>query len=137
MLALVPTLTVVGSEIDAVEGCNRIVSDGSVLTMGETTIKCILTPGHTMGHVSFYATSGDEKVLFSGDTLFVGGCGRFFEGSPENMYGGMVQGLGALPGRVGGEELGVQGLGALPTISTSAEYGSKLGGSWGGRVGGG
>ncbi len=40
------------------------------------------TPGHTRGHVSYYI----EGMLFCGDTLFAGGCGRLFEGTPEQMY---------------------------------------------------
>ena len=38
-------------------------------------------PCHTSGHVLYYVTYGDQKTLFTGDTLFVGGCGRFFEGN--------------------------------------------------------
>lgn len=41
------------------------------------------TPGHTLGHLSYYIEQ--EKALFSGDTLFSMGCGRLFEGTPEMM----------------------------------------------------
>ena len=44
----------------------------------------IYTPGHTLGHVSYYCQQ--EKLLFCGDTLFSIGCGRLFEGSPEQMW---------------------------------------------------
>ena len=41
-------------------------------------------PGHTAGHIAFYAANaGDAPLLFCGDTLFSGGCGRLFEGTPE------------------------------------------------------
>lgn len=46
------------------------------------SLKVIDIPGHTVGHVAFYAPS----MLFCGDTLFSCGCGRLFEGTPEQMY---------------------------------------------------
>ena len=49
-------------------------------------------PGHTLGHVAYV---GDEK-LFCGDTLFSAGCGRLFEGTPEQMFNSL-QKLAALP----------------------------------------
>ena len=44
----------------------------------------IFIPGHTLGHIAFYLP--EEKYLFPGDTLFGMGCGRLFEGSPEEMF---------------------------------------------------
>ncbi|MFZ5893661.1 MAG: hydroxyacylglutathione hydrolase [Myxococcota bacterium] len=52
-------------------------------------------PGHTLGAVAYV---GDECV-FTGDTLFIAGCGRLFEGSAEQMYDSLNQKLGALPDR--------------------------------------
>ena len=49
-------------------------------------------PGHTRGHIAYY---GDGS-LFCGDTLFTGGCGRLFEGTPEQMYHSLNK-LAALP----------------------------------------
>jgi hydroxyacylglutathione hydrolase len=56
-------------------------------------------PGHTAGHIAFYcADLGDgTPVLFCGDTLFSGGCGRLFEGTPAQMLDSLDQ-LAALPG---------------------------------------
>ena len=42
-------------------------------------------PGHTAGHIAYYR-SGDDPVLFCGDTLFAAGCGRLFEGTPAQMW---------------------------------------------------
>jgi hydroxyacylglutathione hydrolase len=46
--------------------------------------------------VCYYATSGNDKHVFTGDTLFVAGCGRFFEGSPQEMHTSLSK-LAALP----------------------------------------
>ena len=48
--------------------------DGSEVTFGNTTLKVLATPGHSRGCICFY--SEKDKVLFSGDTLFCGSCGR-------------------------------------------------------------
>jgi glyoxylase-like metal-dependent hydrolase (beta-lactamase superfamily II) len=48
--------------------------DGSEVTFGNTTLKVLATPGHSRGCICCY--SEKDKVLFSGDTLFCGSCGR-------------------------------------------------------------
>lgn len=60
-----------------------IVKDGDEITLGETKIKVMATPGHTSGSVCYIA----ENCIFSGDTLFYCSCGRtdFPSGSPEQM----------------------------------------------------
>jgi len=55
-------------------------------------------PGHTAGHVAFHAEpAGEAPLLFCGDTLFSGGCGRLFEGTPAQMLASL-DALAALPG---------------------------------------
>lgn len=58
------------------------------------TLEVIDVPGHTLGHIAYYAAQ--QHWLFSGDTLFAGGCGRLFEGSPAQMLSSLDQ-LAALP----------------------------------------
>ena len=53
-------------------------------------------PGHTAGHIAFAGNIGGHQVLFCGDTLFAAGCGRLFEGTPEQMAGSLAK-LSALP----------------------------------------
>ncbi|MEG2631242.1 MAG: hydroxyacylglutathione hydrolase, partial [Comamonas sp.] len=54
-------------------------------------------PGHTAGHIAFYSASAmAQPVLFCGDTLFSGGCGRLFEGTPAQMQHSL-DALAALP----------------------------------------
>ena len=43
-------------------------------------------PGHTAGHVAYFSEAGGEPIVFCGDTLFSGGCGRLFEGTPAQMH---------------------------------------------------
>lgn len=64
--------------------------------MGTLKIHCIHTPCHTTGHFCFFVQSQQEKALFTGDTLFLGGCGRFFEGNAQDMYSSL-QKLMSLP----------------------------------------
>ncbi|CRM43006.1 hydroxyacylglutathione hydrolase [Pseudomonas sp. FH4] len=52
----------------------------------------LAVPGHTLGHIAFY----HHGLLFCGDTLFAAGCGRLFEGTPEQMYNSLER-LAALP----------------------------------------
>ena len=63
--------------------------------------KVIDVPGHTSGHIAYFADHTDMKgeapLLFCGDTLFSGGCGRLFEGTPAQMHASL-QALAALPG---------------------------------------
>ncbi len=57
-------------------------------------------PGHTAGHIAYFLPStgtGEAPVLFCGDTLFSGGCGRLFEGTPAQMHQSLGR-LAALPG---------------------------------------
>ena len=55
-------------------------------------------PGHTAGHIAFYSPNVNGKpLLFCGDTLFSGGCGRLFEGTPAQMLASLDK-LAALPG---------------------------------------
>ncbi|RTL45028.1 MAG: hydroxyacylglutathione hydrolase [Burkholderiales bacterium] len=55
-------------------------------------------PGHTAGHIAYFVAQvpGDAPLLFCGDTLFSGGCGRVFEGTPSQMHASL-QALAALP----------------------------------------
>lgn len=73
------------------------VSEGDTVQALGLTFQVIDTPGHTAGHVAFY-TPGFEKapLLFCGDTLFSGGCGRLFEGTPAQMLASLDK-LAALP----------------------------------------
>ena len=97
MQALIPGVEIIGSNVDNVEGCTTFIQDGSNISVSNISIRCILTSGHTMGHISYYAEHNDQKVVFTGDCLFVGGVGKFFEGTAADMHVSLYEKLGKLP----------------------------------------
>ncbi|HEY8219936.1 MAG TPA: hydroxyacylglutathione hydrolase [Methylobacter sp.] len=82
------------SDQNRIPGFDRGVVEGDTITLGKHSATVISTPGHTSGHV-VYHFAGDN-TLFCGDTLFVMGCGRLFEGTAEQMWHSL-QKLKALP----------------------------------------
>ncbi|RLJ59817.1 hydroxyacylglutathione hydrolase [Litoreibacter meonggei] len=77
-----------------IDGVDTVLSDGDRFSFAGRQVDVIHTPGHTMDMLNFYIAS--EGIVFTGDTLFVMGCGRLFEGSPLDMWTSM-QKLMALP----------------------------------------
>ncbi len=72
----------------------RAVAPGDTLRVGEAEGEVIDTPGHTLGHLSYYFPDGG--VLLCADTLFSLGCGRLLEGTPADMFASLRR-LAALP----------------------------------------
>lgn len=62
----------------------QVVTDKEIISLSGHKFEVMSVPGHTYDHVAYY--SADESVLFCGDTLFSGGCGRLFEGTPQQMH---------------------------------------------------
>ena len=73
---------------------NNPVQDLDVVRYGQHELTVFETPGHTLGHISYY--DQNHHRLFCGDVIFRFGCGRLFEGSPEMMFS-TLQKLLALP----------------------------------------
>ncbi|KAL1337371.1 hypothetical protein HN51_032045 [Arachis hypogaea] len=97
---LVPGIKVYGGSIDNVKGCTDKVENGDKVSLGaDTNILSLHTPCHTKGHISYYVTGKENEnpAVFTGDTLFIAGCGRFFEGTAEQMYESLCVTLGSLP----------------------------------------
>jgi len=70
---------------------------GATFNIGSIEVKALHTPCHTQDSICYYFKDGDHKVVFTGDTLFIGGCGRFFEGTPEEMHKALNGVLAKLP----------------------------------------
>jgi hydroxyacylglutathione hydrolase len=88
------TVTIVGPKADAgrIPGIDVELGDGDVFDLGASRLLCFDTPGHTKGHVTYYFE--DAKALFPGDTLFSMGCGRLFEGTPQQMWSSLSKLIG-------------------------------------------
>jgi hydroxyacylglutathione hydrolase len=72
------------SDRDRIPGIDIGVNEGDVISLGKDLARVISTPGHTTGHIVYHFA--EDGALFCGDTLFVMGCGRLFEGTPEQMW---------------------------------------------------
>ncbi|MDD0974899.1 hydroxyacylglutathione hydrolase [Pseudomonas fontis] len=70
-------------------------NDDRVQVLG-LDLQVIAVPGHTLGHIAYYGGALPTPVLFCGDTLFAAGCGRLFEGTPQQMHDSLER-LAALP----------------------------------------
>jgi hydroxyacylglutathione hydrolase len=84
--AAFPDALIIGHEKDEqrLPALGEAVNDGDKFTIGDTDFDVIETAGHTIGHICYHLPL--EQTLFVGDTLFVMGCGRLFEGSAAQMY---------------------------------------------------
>lgn len=85
-----------GFEPDAerIPGITHHVREGDTVALGESHARVLFVPGHTRGHIAYHFAH--DKALFCGDTLFTMGCGRLFEGTPEQMQASLRE-LAQLP----------------------------------------
>ena len=88
---------VVGAAADAhrLPKLDQMVREGDAVALGNASLRVIDTPGHTIGHIAYYAQDGN--VLLCADTLFSLGCGRLLEGTAADMFESLRK-LAALPG---------------------------------------
>jgi len=87
---------VFGPRGETIAGVTHTLAEGDSVTIPELslTLSVLDVPGHTRGHIAYVAQ--EQGWLFCGDTLFAGGCGRLFEGTPEQMVTSLTK-LAALP----------------------------------------
>ena len=69
-----------------IEGINNIVKESDKFSLIGINFEVIEIPGHTLDHLAFFSSNNKDPILFCGDTLFAGGCGRVFEGTFEQMF---------------------------------------------------
>ena len=93
LLAARPDLTVYGAD-DRIPDLTTTVRDGDRIRVGDLEARVLFIPAHTSGHVAYYFER--EAAVFTGDTLFAGGCGRLFEGDAATMFASLAK-LRALP----------------------------------------
>jgi hydroxyacylglutathione hydrolase len=96
LLAAIPGLRVYGSAEDAarIPGITHRLRHDDTVELGNLQARVIFIPAHTSGHVAYHFPV--ERAVFTGDTLFAGGCGRLFEGDAAQMMASLGR-LAALP----------------------------------------
>lgn len=77
-----------------IPGLDRAVGEGDEARIGDHAARVLDVPGHTAGHIAYHFAG--DRLLFCGDTLFAMGCGRLFEGTPDQMFASLGK-LMALP----------------------------------------
>lgn len=94
LVAKHPGIPVIAGAIDAekIKHVTHRLQDNEEFAFGTKRVRAILNPGHTNGAISFYV----DGAVFTGDTLFGGGCGRLFEGDAATMHASLAK-LAALP----------------------------------------
>lgn len=81
------------SDAQRIPSLNRPLNHSDHFTFGRVQGRVWHNPGHTLGAISYLV----DDMVFTGDTLFAAGCGRVFEGTPEQMFSSLNEVLGALP----------------------------------------
>ncbi len=90
---------VYGPKNDPVSNLDHSLEENAIIKIESLGIEfqIIALPGHTLGHIAYYAgpealgSNDATPLLFCGDTLFSGGCGRLFEGTPAQMWSSMLK----------------------------------------------
>ena len=99
-------LELLGRHVPVYGGDDRIpaldskVKHDDSFKLGNLLVSCLFTPCHTTGHICYFVRPENDScapVVFTGDTLFISGCGRFFEGTADQMYDALINKLGNLP----------------------------------------
>lgn len=86
---------VYGPDNPSIDGLDHIVRAGDVIDVLGASLEVLEVPGHTLDHIAYFL-AGDAPLVFCGDTLFAGGCGRVFEGTPDMMHASLCA-LAELP----------------------------------------
>jgi hydroxyacylglutathione hydrolase len=90
---------VIGGDGRRIPGIDQVAEDKQILEFGNSGVEVIATPGHTSTSVCYYmqpSNANENGILWTGDTLFVGGCGRLFECNAQSMWESL-QKLASLP----------------------------------------
>lgn len=85
---------VYGPHNPRIDGIDQRLREGDSITVFEQRFDIIEVPGHTLDHIAYFAPA--LPAVFCGDTLFAAGCGRLFEGTPEQMTASLAK-LARLP----------------------------------------
>ncbi len=81
-------------EVERIGAIDRVVGNGDTVTLGEYEARVIDVSGHTNGHIAYHLP--EAGVAFVGDSVFALGCGRMFEGQPQQFWDSLTR-IKALP----------------------------------------
>ena len=84
-----PGIRIYGPQHEAIRPVTEHVSDGMTFELEGLSFSVLAVPGHTLEHVAYHCQA--QHWLFCGDTLFAGGCGRLFEGTPAMMVDSLAK----------------------------------------------
>ena len=90
---------VIGGDLKQIPSIDRVVNDKEDIIFNDLKIEVLSVPGHTKNDISYFIPKSkinNENIVFTGDTLFIGGCGRLFECGPDIMFKSLNK-LKALP----------------------------------------
>lgn len=90
-----PKLGIIGGK--DCEGVTQTPKHGEVFKIGDISVRAVHTPCHTQDSICYYMEDSTGKAVFTGDTLFISGCGRFFEGNAAEMHEALNKRLADLP----------------------------------------
>ena len=92
-------IPVFGPAREDIPGRTRALAEGDAVELEHPPLRLhvVNVPGHTAGHIAYVGEIDRYPVAFVGDTLFAGGCGRLFEGTPAQMASSLAK-LASLPG---------------------------------------
>ena len=76
-------------EKNQIPGIDIALKENDILNINNYSAKIFETPGHTAGHIIYWFKK--DKIVFTGDTLFVLGCGKLFEGTPQIMWNSLLK----------------------------------------------
>ena len=82
------------AEVERISAIDRVVDDGDAVTIGDHVARVIDVGGHTNGHIAYHLAEDD--MAFVGDSVFALGCGRMFEGTPDQFWASLER-IKALP----------------------------------------
>ncbi len=80
---------ILGPAAEAIPGRDVSLAEGDEIRIGNHHGRVVEVPGHTLGHIALIFD--DDRVAFVGDTLFAMGCGRLFEGTPQQMFASLAK----------------------------------------------
>jgi hydroxyacylglutathione hydrolase len=82
------------AEVERISQIDRLLVDGDTVTLGDHVAQVIDVGGHTSGHIAYYLA--EDETAFVGDSVFALGCGRMFEGTPDQFWASLER-IKALP----------------------------------------